>query len=310
MLVVQKEEDLFLKKIIEDFTKEFISIETKRSYLKDLLLFFNFFKNHHVNFFHPKDITRNHCLHYRDYLLQQYASSTVHRRLVALRSFMKWCFNLQLIEKNPLESLKLPRYDVKNPTLALEDQEVQNLLSMTSHHDLKSSQHRLILLFLLNLGLRRSELTQIKVKDFFQDKEHYLLRIKGKGQKFRFIPINNFLQKELQSYLKKAEEEKFYYTHEDYLFRSNPLDKKPLHPTTIFRIVTRYVKKAGILKRIGAHSCRATVISHLLETQRANIREVAIFAGHSNIETTQRYDKRRNQLNNSAAYKVDYFKKD
>ena len=48
------------------------------------------------------------------------------------------------------------------------------------------------------------------------------------------------------------------------------------------------------------------MISHLLDTQKIHIRDVAIFAGHSNIETTQRYDKRRDNLKNSAAYAVDY----
>ena len=86
----------------------------------------------------------------------------------------------------------------------------------------------------------------------------------------------------------------------------NPESKNPIHGTTVFRIVERFVKKANISKKIGAHSCRATVISHLLDTQKIHIRDVAIFAGHSNIETTQRYDKRRDNLKNSAAYAVDY----
>ena len=76
--------------------------------------------------------------------------------------------------------------------------------------------------------------------------------------------------------------------------------------STVYRIIERYAKKCGINKKVGAHSCRATAISHLLDTQKTPIRDVAIFAGHSNITTTERYDKRRENLDNSAAYKINY----
>lgn len=306
LIYKKKEEDNALKKIIQNFTNEFLSVETKRSYLKDLLLFFEFFKKSHIAFQHPQEVTREHSLLYRDYLIKNYAPGTVHRRLVALRSFMKWCLYLQLIDNNPLELIKLPRCEVQNPTLALSDSEVQSIFSFITFDSVKNGQQGLVLYFLLQLGLRRSELVSIKIKDFIEDKDHFLLRIYGKGGKIRFIPINNFLQSKMKQYFSLAESEKFFYSQEDYLFRTSPLVSKPIHGTTVFRIVERFVKKANISKKIGAHSCRATVISHLLDTQKINIRDVAIFAGHSNIETTQRYDKRRDSLKNSAAYSVDY----
>ena len=72
------------------------------------------------------------------------------------------------------------------------------------------------------------------------------------------------------------------------------------------QLLDRYAKKLGINKSVSPHSCRATVISHLLDTQHAQIRDVATFAGHSNITTTERYDKRRKNLDKSAAYQVDF----
>jgi integrase len=71
-------------------------------------------------------------------------------------------------------------------------------------------------------------------------------------------------------------------------------------------MINKYAKQCGIDKKVSPHSCRATVISHLLDTQKTPIRDVAIFAGHSKITTTERYDKRRESLDNSAAYDVDY----
>ena len=76
--------------------------------------------------------------------------------------------------------------------------------------------------------------------------------------------------------------------------------------TTVYRIIEKYAKACGINKKVSPHSCRATAISHLLDTQKTPIRDVAIFAGHSKITTTERYDKRREGLDNSAAYDIDY----
>jgi integrase len=102
---------------------------------------------------------------------------------------------------------------------------------------------------------------------------------------------------------------------EDYLIQTQPknkhqlINKQPIDGSTIFRIIQTYKKILGINKRVSPHSCRATVISHLLDTQKTPIRDVAIFAGHSKITTTERYDKRRQGLDDSAAYAVDYTKK-
>lgn len=80
--------------------------------------------------------------------------------------------------------------------------------------------------------------------------------------------------------------------------------------STVYRIIRKYAAHCGINKNVSPHSCRATVISHLLDTAQTPIRDVAIFAGHSNITTTERYDKRREALDKSAAYQVDYTKKE
>ena len=99
---------------------------------------------------------------------------------------------------------------------------------------------------------------------------------------------------------------------DDYLIQSAKKGKndKPIDGSTIYRVIEKYAKKCGINKKVSPHSCRATAISHLLDTQKTPIRDVAIFAGHSKITTTERYDKRREGLDNSAAYQVDYGKKD
>ena len=97
---------------------------------------------------------------------------------------------------------------------------------------------------------------------------------------------------------------------DDYIFKPtrNNYSKetnKPLHPTTINYIIDFYVYKAGITKQVSPHSCRATVISSLLDN-KVGIRDVAVLVGHSSIQTTSIYDKRKNDLNQSASYKIHY----
>jgi integrase len=85
----------------------------------------------------------------------------------------------------------------------------------------------------------------------------------------------------------------------------NGILDKPLGPNAITYIVTHYAKKAGVLQKVSPHSCRATCISNALD-KKATHRSVQYLAGWSTPLMIQRYDKRREELKNSAAFVVDY----
>ena len=147
-----------------------------------------------------------------------------------------------------------------------------------------------------------------KIKDFYKDRGHYILHIKGKGGKHRHLPITKDLALQIEEYMTAMANFGLQLSNEDFLIQSSKKEKnkKPINGSTIYRIIEKYSKLCGINKKVGPHSCRATAISHLLDTKKTPIRDVAIFAGHSNITTTERYDKRRESLDNSAAYDIDY----
>lgn len=299
---------------IEDFINEFLgnflSPQTKRAYIKDLELFFNFLKSGNQQVVHPKDIEAHHFQVYRDSMIEnKLSSATINRRLVAIRSFLKWSVASKYTDHNPLDSVKLPKVTNESPTIAFDDHEVREMINAPDTSNKSGICHRITLVLLFNLGLRRSELAKIKIKDIYQDRGHWVLRIMGKGNKERNLPLSPTIIFEIEHYKKQlADIGNMILNDEDFIIQSRPKGKNtiPTDGSTIFRIVNRYAKLLGINKRVGAHSCRATVISHLLDTQNSPIRDVAIFAGHSNITTTERYDKRRKNLDNSAAYKVDY----
>lgn len=301
-----------LHHFINEYLGNFISEDTKRAYLEDLVLFFNFLKNGGIKISHPNQITSRQFQTYRDSLLSlNYASATINRRLVCIRSFLKWCLALKLIDRNPLDSVKLPKVRTESPTVAFDDEEVVRMISAPDIKKQTGCTHRIIMVLLFHLGLRRSELTNLKIKDIFNDRNHIALKILGKGDKERYIPLSANVQSEIDFYINNLKKFKINLEADDYLIQTKQkkVNKSPADGSTIFKIINRYAKDLKINKKVGPHSCRATVISHLLDTQKTPIRDVSIFAGHSLISTTERYDKRRKGLDDSAAYSVKFEKK-
>lgn len=298
-----------IKDFITDFINQFISEQTKRAYIRDLNDFFDFLKSGDVSIVHPSQIKGHHFQFYRDKLMDKgLASATITRKLVAIRSFIKWSMAQKLIEYNPLDVVKLPKVQTVAPTIAFDDNEVVMMIKSVDTSEKKGSMHKLVLVMLFSLGLRRSELADIKLKDIYQERGHFVLEIKGKGNKTRLLPLSKIIIEALKTYSESMKSFGVDFTPEDYLIQSSLKGKntKPVNGSTIYRIIEKYAKKCSINKRVSPHSCRATAISHLLDTQKTPIRDVAIFAGHSKITTTQRYDKRVNSLDNSAAYDIDY----
>jgi integrase/recombinase XerD len=302
------------KLIIEDFVKDFlckfVSEDTKRAYLKDIEFFFEFLRSGDVIVTHPKQIESFHFQAYRDHLIaEKKASATIARRLVAIRSFMKWSLASGFVDRNPLDAVRLPKVQTESETIAFDDAEALRMISAPDCTTHRGRVHRLAMVILFNLGLRRNELVNIKLQDIYEDRGHMVLRVQGKGGKIRQIPLSLFVQKEIDQYLESLERRGFGLSASDFLLQTSGEGRKnetPIDGSTIYRIINRTARSLGINKRVSPHSCRATVISHLLDTRGESIRNVADFAGHSNIGTTERYDKRRNNLDYSAAYSVDY----
>lgn len=301
---------LLIDDFINDFLCKFVSHDTKLAYVKDLKFFFDFLRSGEVIISHPNQIEAFHFQEYRDQMIsEKKASATIARRLVSIRSFMKWSLSCGYIERNPLDAVRLPKVQTESETIAFDDAEALRMISVPDTTNHRGRTHRLAMVLLFNLGLRRNELVNIRLQDMYEDRGHMVIRVMGKGGKIRQIPLSAYVQKEIDDYLRAMEKSKFPLNASDYLLQTSNLGRKnqaPINGSTIYRIINRTAKSLNINKRVSPHSCRATVISHLLDTRGESIRSVADFAGHSNIGTTERYDKRRNSLDHSAAYSVDF----
>lgn len=295
------------RNLVAEFLTNYTASTTRAAYKKDLEDFFTHFQG---QFNHPSQVTIAHFIEYRDTMLAEGKSSaSVNRKISSIRSLMDWCVNQGVIQFNPARSLKMPKIVIKEPTLAFTDEEVRAVIASPDVNSFFGNMHRLTLVLLFNLGLRRSELVNIKMEDLYEDRGTLLLRIKGKGSKIRVLPLSDTVKEEIQRYLAQYE---ILTTSTlqacDFLVQSNLKSKntKAMEASSVFRIVVKYAADAGIQKRVSPHSCRATVISHLLESE-VSPRDVANFAGHSSIQTTVNvYDKKRDLLKNSAAFKVNF----
>lgn len=273
---------MLLKTIYFEFLDNFPSVNTRDAYRNDLEDFVQF-----VGTVTEAQWTLKHLIDYRDFLAKNLAPTSVRRKLSSVISFTRWCVQRGILVSDPANGLKLPKPQVQNTTLAFTDDEVVRILGIP-----KKPMHQLMLLMLFNLGLRRSELTRIKFGDFEDDRGQLVLKIRGKGEKTRILPISDKLRAEIPT----GKVDSLLFT----------VNGRELNGSTVYRIVKRYSKIAGVDRRVGAHSCRHTVISHLLDTKKVPIRDVADFAGHASVNTTSIYDRKRKGIQDSAALKISY----
>jgi site-specific recombinase XerD len=298
-----------LDQLIALFVRSYLSPNTKTAYAKDIELFLIYCRQQDWQFRHPQEIQSRHLQQYRDHLLsdRKQANNTVNRKMVALRGLMQWCVHEGIIDRNPLLNVRLPKAKVVSSTLDFSDEEVKATLALPNASTASGSLHQLVLTLLFYLGLRKGEIIGIRWNDCFEERNHHVLRILGKGDKHRDIPLTPQVRRVIDQYRKTAGKN---FAADDYLLQPvrNNYSKeihKPLHPSSIDWIVKRYADRAGIKKRVSPHSCRATVVGNLLEN-RIPIRDVANLVGHASIQTTSQYDKRKANLDRSVAYSVRY----
>lgn len=205
-----------------------------------------------------------------------------------LISGLKGFFNYLIFENyrktNPLELIESPKLGRKLPdTLAVE--EIDSLINAIDLSSKQGERNRAILETLYGCGLRVSELTNLKISDLFFDEG--FIKVTGKGDKQRLVPIGPTTEKYINIYRKEIR------VHQDI----HPLAKdtvflnqngKPLTRAMIFTIVKRLAEKAGIRKTISPHTFRHSFATHLLENG-ADLRAIQQMLGHESITTTEIY---------------------
>ena len=212
---------------------------------------------------------------------------TLSRKLASIKSFYRYLASNKIISKNISRLIKTPKTPKKLPNF-LSLKEIKMLLDYPYGDSMKSLRDRLILELFYSTGIRISELAQIKNKDVdFEDK---LIKIKGKGNKERFVIFGNDLKIVLNNYMSKRTIESTN-KNSSFLFPGHfhrgGLDTH-ISTRTIFSIVKKYIKNISKNEKLSPHSIRHSFATHLLDNG-ASVMSVKELLGHSSLSSTQIY---------------------
>ena len=264
-----------LKKFLEylKFQKNY-SPNTIKAYREDIVQFLNFIQKNKISGINHRTL-RNFLSFLKD---NDYSPKSVSRKIASLKSFFKFLTQKNLIKSNPAILLRSPKLPQKLPDF-LTFEEVNRILQVVKEKNWLSSRDKAILELLYSTGIRVGELTFLKLPDINLIEE--VIKVKGKGQKERIVPVGKPALNVLMEYLRRRQNKK-----EKTVF----LNKfgKPLTARSVERMIKKYGKIAGITKRVTPHTFRHTFATHLLD-RGADLRSVQELLGHERITTTQIY---------------------
>ena len=206
------------------------------------------------------------------------------RLLSSLRSFYGFLKMDGYIESNPTELLKSPKLPMYLPDVLTLD-EIDRVIDAIDLSQLEGQRNRAMIEVLYSCGLRVSELCNLKISDLYLDEE--FIRVTGKGDKQRLVPISPRAIAELNYYFNDRDHIEIKPGYEDYVFISERR-RKPLSRITVFHIVKELVEATGVQKNVSPHTFRHSFATHLLEGG-ANLRIIQAMLGHESIATTEIY---------------------
>ena len=209
---------------------------------------------------------------------------TQSRLISGLRSFFDYLIFENYLNSNPLEEIEAPKIGRKLPE-TISVNEIDLVISAIDLSQSNGERNRAIIETLYSCGLRVSELTTLKISDLFFDEG--FIKVTGKGDKQRFVPIGPLTQKYINFYKDQVRGYmKIEAAFKDILFLNRR--GRQLSRAMIFTIVKSLGEKAKIQKKISPHSFRHSFATHLLENG-ADLRSIQMMLGHESITTTEIY---------------------
>lgn len=212
------------------------------------------------------------------------SSRSLARTLSGLRSFYRYLLLEGELEKDPTELLEGPKIARHIPDV-LTVEEIDRMIACVDLTKQEGQRNRAILEVLYSCGLRVSELCQLKISNLYLDEG--FIRVEGKGNKERLVPISERAVKELQYWFTERVHIPIKPGYEDHVFVSFRRGSG-LTRIMVFYIVREQAELAGIHKKISPHTFRHSFATHLLEGG-ANLRAIQCMLGHESIATTEIY---------------------
>ena len=206
------------------------------------------------------------------------------RKISGLKSFFKFLVFEGYLKSSPMSNIESPKLGRKLPDI-LNVEEISQMINSINIKEKFGQRNKTIIEILYGTGIRVSELIELKIPNIFF-KEN-LIRVLGKGDKERFVPIGLKAKKSIIDYINNDRKcQKIEESSNDILILSKYGKKITRH--MIFTLIKNISKKSGITKKISPHTFRHSFASHLLKNG-ADLRTIQLILGHENITTTEIY---------------------
>ena len=256
------------------------SMNSISSYKEDISKFNKFIDNSKS----PLEVSSDDIKEFLQKISKGMNSSSQSRIISGLRSFFEFLIFEKYISQNPLRLIESPKISRKLPdTLSIE--EIDLLISNLDLSKEQGERNLAIIELLYGCGLRVSELVDLKISDLFFNEN--FIKVTGKGNKQRLIPIGNITKQNVNNYLQNSRNKiKVVSAFNDHVFLNRR--GKNLTRAMIFTIVKNLGKKANFSKSISPHTFRHSFATHLLENG-ADLRTIQQLLGHESITTTEIY---------------------
>lgn len=292
-----------LSRVVSEYLSNFLSERTREAYESDFKDFGKFIAEKFGGFSHPRDVTKTHVIAYRDFLREKYSPTSINRKLSALSSLFRELQGARVVDLNPVEGVKRPQSIARRPRLGFSDIEVNLVLDSHDATTLQGLNTKAVLSFLLYTGCRISEALAVRVSDIEDRGNLKVVVIRGKGDKIRTLPLHPKLLKNLLELISLRQK-----GPGDYLFtrvKGEGGENEPMRRQSVGELLKTTLRRLKLDTGRSLHSSRRTVISNLLENG-ARIESVAELAGHANINTTARYNVRKEELEDNPLLSLRY----
>ncbi len=260
-----------------------LSINTIDSYLFDVKKLIGFLKKNKIKK-KPNELKSKITKKFIYNISKKVKPPTQARIISGIRRFFDYLILENLIEKNPMDNIESPKLGTNLPnTLTIE--EIDKIISSIKLSSKTGLRNIAIVELLYSCGLRVSELIHLKISDLFFKES--LIKVTGKGNKERFVPISKQSQLYINNYLQDARlYQKIKKGFEDTLFLNERGTN--LSRVMIFLILKNLKNTSNIKKKIGPHTLRHSFATHLIENG-ADLITIQKMMGHESITTTERY---------------------
>ena len=257
------------------YEKKF-SINTISAYLKDIESFQKFLFDNGTKV--SKEINYSFIRQWIVYLSEnKYSKTSINRKIASLKSYFNFLVNIEKIDSSPLKGHKNLKSSSKIVIPFSEDEVIEVFENFKSSNI--SERDKLIIEIFYSTGIRREELINIKIEDIFHDQS--LIKILGKRNKERLIPMLPRLSKNIRTYVKDNNISKF-------LFESKK--SKKISVSTVYRLINKYFRLVSTKVKVSPHVLRHTFATHMINNG-ADINTIKEILGHSSLSSTQIYTK-------------------